>query len=247
MRCSIFFTAIAAAMALAQTPAAPSFEVATIHPYVFRGPRGNDITPGGVNMRGVRLLEFISWAYSVQENQISGPDWLNNTLFDISAKAATPATDPEMRLMMQTLLAERFKLTVHRDQRDMSALVMTLGKNGHKLVENETPGSPSFSTGKMSLTGNGATIKQMTDFISRELKISIVDRTGLTGHYNYHLDIASFVTEEMMRNSNGGVPIEGPGIVAKAMQEQLGFKVDSAKVPMEVIVIDHMEKEPTEN
>jgi uncharacterized protein (TIGR03435 family) len=87
----------------------------------------------------------------------------------------------------------------------------------------------------------------MTEFISRELKIAISDQTGLTGHYNYHLDIASFVTEEMMRNSNGGVPIEGPAIVAKAMQEQLGFKVDSGKVPMEVIVVDSAEKAPTEN
>jgi uncharacterized protein (TIGR03435 family) len=61
------------------------------------------------------------------------------------------------------------------------------------------------------------------------------------------VDIASFVTEEMRRNSNGGIPIEAPAIVAKAFQEQLGFKVDSGKVPMEVIVVDGMEKAPTEN
>jgi uncharacterized protein (TIGR03435 family) len=136
---------------------------------------------------------------------------------------------------------------MHRETREMSALVMTVGKNGHKLVVNDTPGSPSFSTGRLNLTGNGATLKQLTDFISRELKIAISDQTGLNGQYNYHLDIASFVTEEMMRNSNGGVPIEGPAIVAKALQEQLGFKVDSGKVPMEVIVVDSMEKAPTEN
>lgn len=239
-------TVLAAATALAQT-SAPAFEVATIRAYEQGSPRGTDITPGNINMRGVRLIEYITFAYGVQEVQVAGPSWLTDLRFDIAAKAAAPATNGEMRPMMQTLLAERFKLAIHRETREMSALVMTIGKNGHKLVENDTPGNPTFSTGRLNLTGNGATLKQMTEFISRELKIAISDQTGLTGHYNYHLDIASFVTEEMMRNSNGGVPIEGPAIVAKAMQEQLGFKVDSGKVPMELIVIDSIERAPTEN
>jgi uncharacterized protein (TIGR03435 family) len=239
----IAFTAVAA---LAQTPA-PTFEVASIRSFEIGSPAGIEITPGNINMRGQRLLDYITFAYGVQEVQVAGPNWLNDIRFDIAAKAATPATNGEMRPMMQALLAERFKLVIHREAREMSALVMTVGKNGHKLVENNTPGNPSFSNGRLNLTGNGATLKQLTDFIARQLKVAIVDQTGLTGHYNYHLDIAAFVTEEMMRNSNGGVPIEAPAIVATALQEQLGFKVDSGKVPMEVIVIDSMEKTPTEN
>jgi len=243
---SLAIIVFTAAMAFAQT-AAPTFEVATIRAYEQGSPRGTDITPGNINMRGVRLIEYVTFAYGVQEIQVAGPGWLGDLRFDISAKAATAATNGEMRPMMQALLAERFKLAIHRETRDMSALIMTVGKNGHKLVVNDVPGSPSFSTGRLNLTGNGATLKQLTDFISRELKVAIVDQTGLAGHYNYHVDIAAFVTEEMMRNSGGGVPIEAPAIVAKALQEQLGFKVDSGKVPMEVIVVDGMEKAPTEN
>lgn len=243
---SLALIAFAAVTAFAQT-SATTFEVATVRAYEQGSPRGTDITPGNINMRGVRLIECISFAYGVQEIQVAGPSWLGDLRFDISAKAATPATNGEMRPMMQALLAERFKLAVHRETREMSALIMTVGKNGHKLTVNDTPGSPSFSDGRLNLTGNGATLKQMTDFISRQLKVAISDQTGLTGRYNYHLDIASFVTEEMMRNANGGIPIEAPAIVAKAMQEQLGFKVDSGKVPMEVIVIESVEKAPTEN
>jgi uncharacterized protein (TIGR03435 family) len=85
----------------------------------------------------------------------------------------------------------------------------------------------------------------MTEFITREIGVLVVDNTGLMGLYNYKVDINAFVTEEMRRA--GGPPIEAPAIVAQAIREQLGFRVDSAKAPIEVIVVDSMEKAPTEN
>jgi len=225
-------------------PATPAFEVATIRPSQS-GSRGADITPGNLIFRNAPLLEIVAFAYGVQNLQVSGPSWLPNARFEIIAKAPNPASRDEMRAMLQTLLAERFKLTLHREMKEMSALVLTLGKNGHKLQENSVEGSPSFTTGPLRLSGNGATLKQMTDFISREIGVLVVDRTGLTGRYNYKVDINAFVTEEMRRA--GGPPIEAPFIVSQALREQLGFTVDSSKVPVEIVVIDRIDKEPTEN
>jgi len=173
---------------------------------------------------------------------------MNDARFDILAKAASPAPESELRLMLQTLLADRFKLALHQETRDTPVLLLTVNKNGHKLQETTTEGSPPFKTGKMNLTGAGASIAQMTEFLSRELRTPILDQTGLTGKYNYFLDIGSFVSDEIRRNMpRDGPPLEGPGIISQAMQEQLGLKLNSAKAPIAVLVIDRIEKEPTEN
>ena len=181
----------------------------------------------------------------VLDVQVSGPDWLDTTRFDIVAKAGAPAKEPEMRKMMQTLLAERFKLELHRQTKEINAMVLIVAKGGHKLKEVEQEGSPSFSTGKLNLTGKGATIAQLITFLSREIRLPIVDQTGLAGRYNYFLDINAYITEEM--RNQGGPPIEAPSIIANALQGQLGLKVEARKMPLEVLIIDKMEKTPTEN
>jgi uncharacterized protein (TIGR03435 family) len=101
----------------------------------------------------------------------------------------------------------------------------------------------------MNLTGRGATIAQLTTFLSHELRAPIVDQTGLTGRYNYFLDINRYVTEEVMKSAgpNGGPPSEAPSIIAQAMQAQLGLRVDSKKMPIEVLIVDRVERTPTEN
>lgn len=232
------------AVTLSAQPRA-TFEVAAIRPYHAGGPRAMEVTPGTVNWRGARLGVFIAWAYSVEEFEVSGPAWISDLRFDISANAATPATIPDMKRMMQTLLADRFKLAIHREQREMSAIVLTLGKGGHKLVENNAPDSPGFSFGELDLTGNGATLQEMTDFITRQMRIRIIDQTGLTGRYNYRLNLSEFMTEDVRRRP--GFSIELPGIVAAAIQEQLGLRVESGKFLGEIIVVDSVEKAPTEN
>lgn len=225
--------------------AQPAFEVASIR-VAEPGGQGMQVVPGSLTMRKARMSTLIQWAYDVGDYQVIGPGWLDDVTFDVTAKASTPAKEAELRLMLQTLLANRFKLAVHRQTKEISALVMTVGKNGHKLQPAETPeGSPSFKTGKMNLTGQGATLAQLTRFLSRELKIPVIDQTGLTGGFNYFLDIAAYVTEEMRRTQ--GAPPEAPSIIAQAMQAQLGLKLDSKKAPVEMLVIDHLERTPTEN
>ena len=170
------FVILTAAAAFAE-PAAPAFEVASIRLSQKDGTK-IEHTASTLTMRSVRLTACISWAFNVQDYQVSGPAWMNDELFDISARPAAPATESELRLMLQTLLVDRFKLAYHRQQKEMQALVLTVAKNGHKLKAAETEGSPSFQTGKMNLTGTGATLGQLTEFLSREMRMAVIDQTG---------------------------------------------------------------------
>jgi uncharacterized protein (TIGR03435 family) len=226
---------------------AQAFDVASIR----AGQPGREVieaVPGSLTMRNARLVTCIKWAYDVQEYQVSGPGWLSEVRFDISAKAATPVKQPELRHMLQALLADRFKLTVHRQPKEMQVLILTVGKNGHKLKPVETDAEPDFKTGKMNLTGQGATLAQLTDFISGQLRTPILDQTGLTGRFNYFLDIEPYLTDENRRGGpNGGPPPDAPGIVSQALQAQLGLRLDGKKAPVDMVMVDRVERTPTEN
>jgi uncharacterized protein (TIGR03435 family) len=240
----IFLTSIAA---FSQTSDSPAFEVASIKS-VQPGKEIIEPGPGSVNLRNVRLSAAIRWAYNLQEPQLSGPGWMNDTWFDIWAKAATPVKESEVRVMLQTLLAQRFKLAIHRETKEVPVLVVTVAKSGHKLQPAESEGSPSFETGNLMLTGKGATVPQLTAFLSKELRTPIIDQTGLSGRYNYVLDINAYVPDEMRHGGpDGGPPADGAAIVAQVMQIQLGLKLDTKKTPLELVIVDHMEKVPTEN
>jgi uncharacterized protein (TIGR03435 family) len=145
--------------------------------------------------------------------------------------------------MMQTLLADRFGLVLHLEKREMSALVLTVTKNGHKMEVNSMPGLPAITAGNLAVIGNGATIKEMVLPIARFIRTPVVDQTGLTGRYNFRVEIATFITAEVRRNPE----IELPVVISQALQEQVGLKLDAAKVAVEVLVVDRIEKEPTTN
>jgi uncharacterized protein (TIGR03435 family) len=239
---TLLFLYSLAALAQAATP--PSFEVASVR---ASQPGEESIVtgPASLTMKNVHLIACIRWAYNVEEIQVSGPDWLNEGTFDVFAKSAGEVKVAELREMLKTLLAERFKLKAHSEMKEMQALVVTVAKNGHKMKPVEVEGSPSFQTGKMSLTGQGATVEQLVEFLSKAIHVPMVDQTGLTGRYNYFLDINAYVTEEMRKSQ--GPPPEANTIIATAMQEQLGLKVEGRKTPIEMVIVEHMEKTPTEN
>ena len=242
IRCAVALSLFASLVLAADAPSA--FEVASVRPSQD-GREAIDVSAGSITMRNVRLTGAIRWAYNVLDVQVTGPDWLNTTRFDIIAKAGAPAKEPEMKQMMQTLLADRFKLELHRQTKEVNAMILTVAKGGHKMKEVGQESSPSFSTGKLNLTGKGASIEQLISFLSRELRLPIVDQTGLTGRYDYFLDINAYVTEEM--RNQGGPPLEAPSIIASALQAQLGLKVEAKKMPLEVLVVDKMDKVPTDN
>ena len=247
MRTAALIVCLSAGAALAQSSSAPAFDAATIKP----SQPGREVVesdPVSLSMRSVTLATCVRWAYDIQEFQLSAPGWLSDERFDLFAKPGAPAKEAVQRQMLQTLLADRFKLVVHRETKEILALVVTVGKGGHKLQPVDTEESPSLQPGKMSLTGKGATVGQMTEFLAHELRYPIIDDTGLKGRFNYTLDINSYITEELRKpGPDGGPPPDAPSIVAQAMKAQLGLIMSSKKMPVEMVVVDHAEKVPTEN
>jgi uncharacterized protein (TIGR03435 family) len=233
---------------LAAFAQAPAFEVASIRPGE-RGQESIETGPASLTMRHVRLLACIRWAYDVQEYQIVGPDWMNDLWFDVFAKSAGEATTAQLHTMLQGLLADRFKLAVRRDTKEMTTLILTVAKGGHKLEPTETEGSPAFQTGQLTATGRGATLEPLLNLLSRELRTPVVDETGLKGKFNYFLDINPYFTEESRKAAQGinGPPPDANAIIAAAFQKELGLKVEPKKAPVPMIIVDHVEKAPSEN
>ena len=198
-------------------------------------------------MRHVRMNACLAWAFDVEEPQIVAPNWSNDVIIDVSAKAPGRAAEGELRKMLQTLLAERFRLTFHRENREIPALTLVVSSKGHKLTPADAPGNPSFRTGKLSLTGTGATLSELTTFLSRELREPVIDQTGLKGLFNYTLDINAYVTDEIRKSGGDGPPLEANSIIAEAMQAQLGLKVEAKKTAVSMFVVDHLEKSAVEN
>jgi uncharacterized protein (TIGR03435 family) len=207
-----------------------------------------EVSPGSVTMRNVRLTSCIMWAYQVQDYQISGPGWLNTERFDIVAKAAGPAPDNELRLMLRGLLADRFKLRLHRQTKEMPAYALTVGKNGHKLRPSEDDGPASIKpNGRLGGTAKNAAIPDMAALLSRPLRMPVLDMTGLKGKFDFTVDMSPYINDELLKHQPGDAPPDVVGIAALALQEQLGLKLEARKLPIEMLMIDGMEKAPTEN
>jgi uncharacterized protein (TIGR03435 family) len=224
-----------------------TFDVASIKPSLGTGGREeggkrDQITtsPGSLTMRNVTLNSCMKWAYGVQDYQISGPGWTAEERYDIAAKAEAPALDDQLKLMLQTLLAERFKLTFHRQSKEFSVLALTVAKGGPKFHESEGEGESSFQTGKASATAKRVAMPQFAEQLSGPLRMPVLDMTGLKGRYDFMVDLLPYAPERP------DSPVDIIAIVITALQEQLGLKVESRKSPIEVLVVDRAER-PSEN
>lgn len=191
-------------------------------------------------MRDVTAATCIKFAYGVQDSQISGPDWLQSEHFDIIAKADSPVAEDQLKLMMQALLADRFQLSIHRQNKELSAYAMIVAKGGAKVKESTADAKTFRENSAIGTVVKAMTMKEWADFISGPLETPVVDRTGLTGRYDFSLDFTAYLPggEKVMNvafdNANG--------IVIAAMQGELGLKLESRKEMLEVLVIDRVEK-----
>ena len=309
-----------------QTPAdAPAFEVASVKP-------SEAITPAmvaagkihvGMKIDGVRvdignfpLMQLICKAYDVKAYQVTGPGWLlTGQRFDIVANLPHGATKEQVPQMLQALLAERFKLAIHRDTKEQAVYAMVVGKSGIKMKESEQPalaggsasggsasggsapegsapnpavtGSSSMSISqtkggavvsdgqgkqqKMSVSPDGkmmrmensrTTMAELAEGLSPLSDHPIVDMTGLKGNYQVTLEISMQEIMAVARAAGVAVPAASPGggdagkpadaasdpggSLFTAIQS-LGLKLEPRKTPLTMIVVDHVEKMPTEN
>ena len=232
--------ALSATVLLAQAP--PAFEVATVRPTagpipgvpgIFGQQRSSADT---LTIRHTQLVEIIRRAFGVVDQELAGvPDSLKDQRFDIIGKAAAPTPDAQLWLMVRPLLEERFKLKYHRERREVSGLALVVAKKGTKLIRSEG-GSNEISLAGGILTGHNVTLTRLAQLLSSVMRKPVSDMTGLEGSYDFTVDPKSYA----------GPGQDLQGMVISAIQEELGLKLESKKIELQVMVVDSIQP-PDEN
>ncbi|HEV2688630.1 MAG TPA: TIGR03435 family protein [Bryobacteraceae bacterium] len=221
------------------------FEVASIRPAKQDGHHNIDTDSSRFQTHNASLKRLIALAYNIDVGQISGgPNWADSDGYDINAKIpdefAENRTRDAVPQMVQSLLADRFQLVIHRDPREVSGYALVVAKRGSKMH----PAKPDAQNSSMNsqntrLIAENVTMGAFAKQLSRDRDIGklVVDKTGLTGGFSFELDWARERLE-----SRPEQPAEDHPSIFTALQEQLGLKLESAKVPISAIVIDRAEK-----
>jgi uncharacterized protein (TIGR03435 family) len=218
---------------------AQEFEVVSIKPN-----KSLDFNSGAHADRGqmtatnVSLRSLIVMAYDIRDYQLEGPDWLSSERFDIAAKfpEALPkdreAYNAAFHTMVRKMLDDRFKLAIHRDTKTFRLQELVIEKDGIKFKEAPERDSHNSDSNKTHYTGSSVTMAAFAAFLSQTGEYPVLDKTGLKGFYDFKLD--------------WGVEPDGQTLT-DAMREQLGLKLETRRAPLEIVVVDHLEKVPTEN
>ena len=238
----LVFALLAGALAHAQ-----SFEVASIK-RTPPGARGMSIRceHGTFTASNATLRNLIGSAYHLHNYELSGaPGWIDSDRFDVAARMPAGATGEQCWTMIGNLLAERFKLAVHRETRQVPGYALAVAKSGPRLREATTRyddgvSRPLFTGSRGNLTAERINMTLLANMLAGELDAPVEDATGLRGDYQLHLE---WTPENWRGPSNPDRPL-----IYTALDEQLGLKLESRhNVPVQAIVVDRIEREPTQN
>ena len=203
------------------------------------------ILHGVLTLGNATLSDCLKFAYSLTTDaQLAGPEWIREKSyrFDVMAKAAPETPQAQLLMMLRTLLAERFHIVVHMEQKEMTHYQLVVGKNGPKLTESTVEQDAARGAARLDgITSNRMDMNKFAMLMSRMTRMPVLDRTGLKGAYQVNVQWAP--EDPMGKIAENPV---GPSIFT-AFQEQMGLKLESKKGPVEVLVVDHAEKVPVEN
>ncbi len=237
----------------------PAFEVATIRPSDPARPE-QIITLRGVEVitTNVTVHDLINLAYWLHPKQLTGgPAWTESDKFDMTGKPDVPGQPnvDQMKTMIQKLLADRFQLKFHFEKRELPAYAVKLAKTGAKIIrsQDDPKGLPGFYFGRAAsgttLTFRNSPMSQVTAVLQNFLDKPVVDQSGLSEKYDFTL---TFTPDPAQAVRLGGAPLPAadnpdaaPDVFA-AFQQQLGLRLESTKAPVDLMVIDKVEK-PSEN
>jgi uncharacterized protein (TIGR03435 family) len=227
---------------LAQSPAfdAASLRLADAAKEI-PGPRIRT-SPDSLTIQGSSLRDCIQLAYEMPATQVTGPDWLGDVRLDIVAKAAGPVDEKQLHLMLRTLLGERLGVKAHVERKEIPVYALTIAKGGPKFSESTTEGPPIFGKGKDGPNMQRVSMSDLAMALSQPFGRPVVDATGLKGRYDIHMNMTSYVAD-----GNPATPMDAATIMITALQEQMGLKVEARKDAVDVLMVDHAEKTPTEN
>jgi uncharacterized protein (TIGR03435 family) len=217
----------------------PAFDVASVKASANQGRVSGDFKNGRVTITNATLGSLISGAYGIPGNTIQGaPSWLDADQFDVAAITDPKTSEDDSRLMLRTLLAERFKLKVHIEDQVLEVYALTVAKGGPKMGASASPdrsgcqGFVPLTCHKIGMPG----MAMMLPTLSRDIDLPVTDLTGLKGFYDFKLSWKRTVDPADL----------GPTIF-EALEEQLGLKLEAGKHPIDHLVIDHVERVPTGN
>jgi bla regulator protein blaR1 len=233
----------------------PSFEVATIKPARPEGRFSLLVNRSGVlNTTSTTVSDLIKFAYDLHPRQITrGPSWLESEKYDITAKPDTDGipNPAQLKMMVQKLLKERFQLAFHNEKKELSVYAITVAKGGPKLKKNETGGNlPGFGGGRGTFNVRNSTIAEFGSVLQANiLEQPVVDQTGLgTTRWDFLL---KWTPDPSQSQIGGPAPpnapppadnADAPPDIFTAFQQQLGLKIENTKAPVDVMVIDGLEK-----
>jgi uncharacterized protein (TIGR03435 family) len=243
--------AVARSAVFGQAPR-PAFDVASVKPcqHLVGPDYNNQLTysPNGFTARNVTLKRLIAEACNLQLDQIFGPGWINQNEYDIDARTAEVATREQMALMLRTLLSERFNLKEHSEMREMRVYELVTGNSGPK-IRPVSDGETVSSQGGFHFHGD---LLRFADLLAVQFSIPapgnpneparaggdpipVLDRTGLPGIYDFSVNIPP------------ELGTDGFASWQRALQDQLGLKIESRKENVAVLVVDEAARIPTSN
>jgi uncharacterized protein (TIGR03435 family) len=205
---------------------------------------------GVLRYTNVSLKDCIGVAYDVKEFQIQGPDWIGTTRFDIVAKLPGGSSESRIPEMLQAMLGERFKLAAHRATKASAVYALVVVKGAPALKPVDVPANTGTSVAMdessgIHLTAPAATLATLAELISRFVQHPVIDMTGIQGHYDFDL-VFSGQTMHQGRSMEED-DITQPGVSIYDSLQRYGLKLELRKAPLEVLIVDHIEKMPTEN
>lgn len=191
---------------------------------------------GNVTMTNWSLTSLISAAWDLGPGQLSGPGWMGSERYDILAKTSPNATQADLRIMLQALLADRFRMVTHRETKETPVYALVVVKGGPKLLA--TTGDqrlPVIFAPPSRLIAQGSTMQALALALARPAGRKVIDQTGIVGAFDFTLSYSA---------DDGA---DGAPSIFTALQDQLGLKLEPQKGQSEVLVVDHAERVPTAN
>ncbi len=241
-----------------QTAQPPHFDVTSVRSGDLNQRPHLHTEPGLVLFENVTMRGIIEFAYGIPSYQLSAPDWIDREAFNINARAADRnANDDALRLMLRLLLADRFDMKIHHEQKQLPVFLLALAKNGpkfheaatanaSKFVESKSKGDPVFSADKTGLIVARATMSDLASKLASPLRQPVIDKTGLTARYDLRIDTGPYNTPGS--NDEHGPTIDDPvSFVVTAFQDQLGLRLEAGKEIVDFLVVDTLNRTPSEN
>jgi uncharacterized protein (TIGR03435 family) len=227
---------------VAQNPAS-KFDVASIKP-ANSGRPGMSIQTETGRFKAINATVsfLIQYAYGIKDFQLSGgPGWIGSDTFDIDA-TGEKADDRQFPQMMRGLLADRFQLKFHQETRTLPVYDLVVAKDGPRLKQASETETAGTRGGGNQITVSKGTVQNLASLLSNILGRKVIDKTGLTGDYDMTLKWTPDDTQPPPLKPNGPPPDPNSPSIFTAVQEQLGLKLESSRGPVEVMVVDSVQK-----